>query len=51
MWYVDLPRLYVIETDDGTKGTLVDAYGTYADAQVHKFMQQVEGIQKKVSNK
>lgn len=39
--------LYVIETDDGTKGTLVDAYGPYADAQVHKFMQQVESVNKK----
>ena len=39
--------LYVIETDDGTKGTLVDAYGPYADTQVHKFMQQVEGVNKK----
>jgi len=24
--------LYVIETSDGMKGTLVDAYGTYADS-------------------
>lgn len=24
--------LYAIETDDGEKGTLVDAYGVYADA-------------------
>lgn len=40
--------LYVIETSDGKKGTLVDAYGPYADAKVTAFMQQVEDIQKKV---
>ena len=38
--------LYVIETDDGTKGTLVDGYGTYADENVSKFIVQVEKIQK-----
>jgi hypothetical protein len=34
--------LYVIETTDGIKGTLVDAYGPYADVQVQKFMEEVE---------
>jgi hypothetical protein len=39
--------LYVIEMDDGTKGTLTDAYGPYADADVTKFIKQVEDISKK----
>lgn len=39
--------LYVIETNDGKKGTLIDAYGPYADEKVNKFMQQVEDVQKK----
>ena len=39
--------LYMIETDDGVKGTLVDAYGAYADADVSKFIKQVEDISKK----
>lgn len=39
--------LYVIETADGIKGTLVDSYGTYNDARVTRFMQHVESIQKK----
>jgi len=39
--------MYVIETDDGLKGTLVDAYGPYADRAVSEFMQQVEDINKK----
>jgi hypothetical protein len=38
--------LYVIETDDGEKGTLVDGYGASADANVSKFIVQVEEIQK-----
>ena len=42
--------LYVIETDDGVKGMLTDAYGAYADENVNKFMRQVEDISKKVIN-
>jgi hypothetical protein len=42
--------LYVIETNDGTKGTLVDAYGSYADTKVTTFMQEVEDINKKPVN-
>ena len=39
--------LYVIETADGTKGTLVDAYGIYSDSKVTQFMKDVQSIQKK----
>lgn len=39
--------LYAIETDNGEKGTLTDAYGTYADPNVGKFIKQVEDIAKK----
>jgi hypothetical protein len=41
--------LYVIETNDGVKGTLVDAYGPYADVKVSEFMNQVESFHKKVN--
>jgi hypothetical protein len=34
--------LYLLETSDGLKGTLVDAYGTYADPLVNKFFHDVE---------
>lgn len=34
--------LYVIETNDGVKGTLIDAYGAYADPLVYKFLLDVE---------
>ncbi len=33
--------MYVIESSDGLKGTLVDAYGAYADRKVSEFMNQV----------
>jgi len=42
--------LYAIETDDKVKGTLTDAYGTYADPKVSKFIQMVEDITKKNPN-
>ena len=39
--------LYLIETEDGAKGTLIDAYGAYADARLSSFIREVEDIQKK----
>jgi hypothetical protein len=39
--------LYAIETADGKKGTLVDAFGPYADHNVTNFMHHVEEISKK----
>lgn len=34
--------LYLLETSDGLKGTLVDAYGTYADPLVYNFFLEVQ---------
>ena len=45
----DMSILYVIQTTDGHKGTLVDAYGLYADPNVAEFMLEVDNIHKKVS--
>lgn len=39
--------LYVIRTNDGTKGTLIDGYGVYMDSKLSAFMREVESIQKK----
>ncbi len=39
--------MYVIETSDGLCGTLIDAYGAYADSRVNNFMKAVEDIRKK----
>jgi hypothetical protein len=39
--------LYAIETSDGGRGTLVDAYGPYADSKISSFMQKVDEIKKK----
>lgn len=43
--------LYIVETTDGVKGMVVDAYGTYADDDVTKFMKHVEEINKNVEKR
>jgi hypothetical protein len=45
----DQSILYVIETTDGVKGTLVDAYGPYSDRKLAEFIQNVENFQKKTA--
>jgi hypothetical protein len=39
--------LYAIETDNGLKGTLVDAYGPFGDDNLEEFIKAVENISKK----
>jgi len=43
----DMSILYAIETTDGQKGTLIDAYGLYSDDETGDFLNQIE-INKKV---
>ncbi|MBP9924830.1 MAG: hypothetical protein KBF45_02490 [Cyclobacteriaceae bacterium] len=43
--------LYLIETHDGKKGTLIDSYGSTADANISHFVWQIEDIQKKNKSK
>ena len=43
--------LYAIELDNGTKGTLIDAYGSYNDPLIGKFIEQVEDMEKKTPNR
>jgi hypothetical protein len=38
----DMSVVFVIETTDGRRGTLVDAYGTYASPQVDTFVKQAK---------
>ncbi len=40
--------LYVIEVEDGTKGTLIDAFGVYSDEQIRVFLKNVGNVYKKV---
>gem|GEM_PF-405335 len=44
----DMAILYAIETTDGRKGTLIDAYGRYACEEVGDFMKAVENIHKRM---
>lgn len=46
----DMSILYAIETADGQKGTLIDAYGRYSDDETGAFMQEVD-VNKKVSSR
>lgn len=39
--------LYLVETNDGTKGILINAYGAYADPVLASFIEQVEEFSKK----
>lgn len=43
----DMSILYLIETSDGKRGTLVDAYGAYSDSLINDFIRKVEDIRKK----
>ena len=43
----DSSIIYLIATDDGKKGTLIDAYGANADVKIGNFIRSVEDIQKK----
>jgi hypothetical protein len=43
--------LYLIKTEDGKKGILIDAYGAYADENISNFIGEVDEIQKKSSRK
>ncbi len=43
--------LYAIETTDGVKGILLDAYGAYSDQDTTSFINEVEEIGKKTDHK
>jgi hypothetical protein len=47
----DMSILYVVETSDGHKGTIIDAYGLYSDDDLGEFMKEVEDFHKKVTKK
>ncbi|MCJ8164241.1 hypothetical protein MKJ04_05255 [Pontibacter sp. E15-1] len=47
----DMAILYVLETATGAKGTLSDAYGTYADDKIETFMSQVRDLGKNLDTR
>lgn len=38
----DMSILYAIESNDGDKGTIVNAYGVYADEKLNDFINRIE---------
>jgi hypothetical protein len=42
----DMSILYAIEAHDGTRGTISNGYGTYADADTDEFLRKVEDLGK-----
>jgi len=44
----DSSILYLLKTSDGTMGTLLDAYGMYADPSIALFVKKVQEIHKKL---
>jgi hypothetical protein len=45
----DMAILYAIEANDGVKGTISAAYGTYGDADTDTFLRQVEDLGKNLT--
>jgi hypothetical protein len=39
--------MYAIDAGNGVKGTLVDAYGPYADENINSFLHEIDGVHKK----
>ena len=37
----DMSVMYYIESDSGTKGILIDAFGTYGNAQLEEFVNKI----------
>ena len=42
----DMSILYAVQGSDGSKGTIVDAYGTYADDDLENFLKKVADTSK-----
>ncbi|GAA4350800.1 hypothetical protein GCM10023185_08860 [Hymenobacter saemangeumensis] len=45
----DMSILYAIEANDGVRGTISAAYGTYGDVDANEFMLQVENLGKNLT--
>ncbi len=41
--------LYAVETCNGEKGTIIDAYGPYSDTMITNFVNKIQDISKKVN--
>jgi hypothetical protein len=46
----DSAILYILETNDGIKGTILDAYGAESSTETNNFFHQIEAITKKIQS-
>ncbi|MGV3541331.1 MAG: hypothetical protein ACO1OQ_16060 [Rufibacter sp.] len=44
----DMAILYALECNDGTKGTISNSYGPYADQSIDAFLKEVEDLGKNI---
>src|ERR1051325_6107973 len=44
----DMSVIYAIETSNGLKGVLIDAYGTYSDESISEFLKKVRFKEKDI---
>ncbi len=42
----DMSVIYAIETDNGKKGIIIDAFGTYSDPEQSEFMEKIRELHK-----
>ncbi|WP_035565114.1 hypothetical protein [Hymenobacter sp. IS2118] len=47
----DMSILYALEANDGIRGTISSAYGTYADTDTLEFLNEVESLGKNLDKK
>jgi hypothetical protein len=40
--FEDMSIIYVLESTNGLKGTIIDAFGTYADSKLGEFLRDVQ---------
>ena len=46
----DMSVIYAIETNDGKKGTIMTAFGTYADSGLSDFLSNVKEVSEKANS-
>jgi hypothetical protein len=46
----DMTVVYALEANDGVKGTVIDAFGTYSNPKLSEFLRKVEEVKEKANS-